>query len=305
MEVRARLEQTSSLSPYPGPRSLRSLSFPAGVRALWTATAAPALEAQHGGVHRRWRALPRVLCGVSAPRGVLPQPYKEFGGAGAAPPAALRRPLLPPPAGRAAGTQPALRARPGRGLRRGRAASAQGGCESPPGPRRPGTPLGAFGPRTRVPLRSVAMSSVFGKPRGGGGQQSAPLEVNLAILGRRGAGKSGEWGGCQGGMGVSCGPGSRWRDPGAVGLRAHSPTGLGGRLHPVSWARHGFSSLPRVLSSLGMTVAWHSLRFALSSSISHLSSVPCLALPRCLPTCFCAPCLHPSFLSLLSISVSL
>lgn len=38
------------------------------------------------------------------------------------------------------------------------------------------------------------MASVFGKPRAGGGQQSAPLEVNLAILGRRGAGKSGEWG---------------------------------------------------------------------------------------------------------------
>ncbi|KAF6132485.1 RAS like family 12 [Phyllostomus discolor] len=34
------------------------------------------------------------------------------------------------------------------------------------------------------------MSSVFGKPRAGSGQQSAPLEVNLAILGRRGSGKS-------------------------------------------------------------------------------------------------------------------
>ncbi|XP_032273854.1 ras-like protein family member 12 isoform X2 [Phoca vitulina] len=34
------------------------------------------------------------------------------------------------------------------------------------------------------------MSSVFGKPRAGSGPQSAPLEVNLAILGRRGAGKS-------------------------------------------------------------------------------------------------------------------
>ncbi|MBV95592.1 Ras-like protein family member 12, partial [Eschrichtius robustus] len=34
------------------------------------------------------------------------------------------------------------------------------------------------------------MSSVFGKPRAGSGQQSAPLEVNLAILGRRGVGKS-------------------------------------------------------------------------------------------------------------------
>ncbi|XP_016064095.1 PREDICTED: ras-like protein family member 12 [Miniopterus natalensis] len=34
------------------------------------------------------------------------------------------------------------------------------------------------------------MSSVFGKPRSSSGPQSAPLEVNLAILGRRGAGKS-------------------------------------------------------------------------------------------------------------------
>ncbi|KAL4836983.1 hypothetical protein H8958_011112 [Nasalis larvatus] len=34
------------------------------------------------------------------------------------------------------------------------------------------------------------MSSVFGKPRAGSGPQSTPLEVNLAILGRRGAGKS-------------------------------------------------------------------------------------------------------------------
>ncbi|XP_047398294.1 ras-like protein family member 12 isoform X3 [Sciurus carolinensis] len=34
------------------------------------------------------------------------------------------------------------------------------------------------------------MSSVFGKPRAVSGLQSAPLEVNLAILGHRGAGKS-------------------------------------------------------------------------------------------------------------------
>ncbi|XP_003460761.2 ras-like protein family member 12 isoform X1 [Cavia porcellus] len=34
------------------------------------------------------------------------------------------------------------------------------------------------------------MASVFGKPRAGSGPPSAPLEVNLAILGRRGAGKS-------------------------------------------------------------------------------------------------------------------
>lgn len=37
---------------------------------------------------------------------------------------------------------------------------------------------------------SFAMSSVFGKPRAGSGPHSVPLEVNLAILGRRGAGKS-------------------------------------------------------------------------------------------------------------------
>ncbi|XP_050007975.1 ras-like protein family member 12 isoform X2 [Alexandromys fortis] len=34
------------------------------------------------------------------------------------------------------------------------------------------------------------MSSVFGKPRAGSGPHNVPLEVNLAILGRRGAGKS-------------------------------------------------------------------------------------------------------------------
>ncbi|XP_062062117.1 ras-like protein family member 12 isoform X2 [Lepus europaeus] len=34
------------------------------------------------------------------------------------------------------------------------------------------------------------MASVFGKPRAGSAAHSAPLEVNLAILGRRGAGKS-------------------------------------------------------------------------------------------------------------------
>lgn len=36
----------------------------------------------------------------------------------------------------------------------------------------------------------------------GSGPQSAPLEVNLAILGRRGAGKSGEWGNCGEGKGL-------------------------------------------------------------------------------------------------------
>lgn len=48
------------------------------------------------------------------------------------------------------------------------------------------------GRETGVAICSFAMSSVFGKPRAGSGPHSVPLEVNLAILGRRGAGKSGE-----------------------------------------------------------------------------------------------------------------
>lgn len=53
------------------------------------------------------------------------------------------------------------------------------------------------------------MSSVFGKSRVGSGPQSAPLEVNLAILGRRGAGKSGEWGSCGEGKGLGGNRGDR------------------------------------------------------------------------------------------------
>lgn len=53
------------------------------------------------------------------------------------------------------------------------------------------------GPETSVAICSFAMSSVFGKPRAGSGPHSVPLEVNLAILGRRGAGKSGEWRGAR------------------------------------------------------------------------------------------------------------
>lgn len=53
------------------------------------------------------------------------------------------------------------------------------------------------GPETGVAICSFAMSSVFGKPRAGSGPHSVPLEVNLAILGRRGAGKSGEWRGAR------------------------------------------------------------------------------------------------------------
>lgn len=53
------------------------------------------------------------------------------------------------------------------------------------------------GPETSVAICSFAMSSVFGKPRAGSAPHSVPLEVNLAILGRRGAGKSGEWRGAR------------------------------------------------------------------------------------------------------------
>lgn len=174
MEVRARLEQTFSLSPYPGPRSLRSLSFPAGVRALWTATAAPALEAQHGGVHRRWRALPRVLCGVSAPRGVLPQPYKEFGGAGAAPPAGLRRPLLPPPAGRAAGTQPLCARGPGADFDGAERRAPREAASRPQGPDGPARRLGPLGQGPESLSAASPCPPCSGNPAGAAGSRARP-----------------------------------------------------------------------------------------------------------------------------------
>lgn len=127
---------------------------------------------------------------ASAPRGGLPRPLKGVRRSSAAPPAGSR---APPPAGsrRAAGTLPPAI---GSGPARGTDASAPGcqDCRSR-GPRRAGALFGTRRPKTRVALTSVAMSSVFGKPRAGSGLQIAPLEVNLAILGHRGAGKSGEW----------------------------------------------------------------------------------------------------------------
>lgn len=202
---------------------------------------------------------------------------------GAAPPAGLHRPLLPPPTG-AAGTQPAQhRVRgadtdwagsrvPGEPVTRSR------------GPRRAGTLLGALRPRPLVPLFNVAMSSVFGKPRAGSGPQSAPLEVNLAILGRRGAGKSGEWGGCREGKGIG-------RDRGASGGNWELCTcglalalALGASCSQVGWAKQIF-----FIASVS-SVAWRSLCFVLIS-ISYLFSVPCMARPLCLPTVFLCTCL--------------
>ena len=75
------------------------------------------------------------------------------------------------------------------------------------------------------------MSSVFGKPRAGSGQQSAPLEVNLAILGRRGVGKSGEWG--AGGR-----EGVRWGRERRRAVEGTGRCGLAGRL------LHWLSGLP-------------------------------------------------------------
>lgn len=112
-----------------------------------------------------------------------------------------------------------------------------------PGPRAPGKPAscspaplragllrGAHRPQTCVTVQGVAMSSVFGKPRAGSGPQSTPLEVNLAILGRRGAGKSGEW--CRGTCAAWCGTGRGWGGQCALLLGAGSSTGLGSFLHP-------------------------------------------------------------------------
>lgn len=120
-------------------------------------------------------ALPEVLGGrrnpLSAPG--RDEPLKGARGLGPAPPrggnAARGSDLLGSARGAGRGVRGA-----GRGHRRARSWGAR--CD-------PGA------------LSAVAMASVFGKPRAGSGPPSAPLEVNLAILGRRGAGKSGEWDG--------------------------------------------------------------------------------------------------------------
>lgn len=148
---------------------------------------------------------PRVGSGgEQAPRGAPAALTRSVAALRAAPPAGLRRLLLLAQLGRAAGTQPAWRSTPGPRARTSTGPSPRARGDPPissAGPRRAGTLLGALLLTTRVPLSSLTMSSVFGKPRAGSGPQSAPLEVNLAILGRRGAGKSGElggWGGAKG-----------------------------------------------------------------------------------------------------------
>lgn len=105
------------------------------------------------------------------------------------------------------------------------------------GPRRAATLLGALRPRPLVPIRSVAMSSVFGKPRAGSGPQSAPLEVNLAILGRRGAGKSGEWGGRREGTGLGGDRGVNGGNRELCTCGQALPLALGASCTQVHWAR--------------------------------------------------------------------
>lgn len=92
------------------------------------------------------------------------------------------------------------------------------------------------------------------------------------------------------------GPGQARDTDAALGWRADSSTGFGGFPHTqVSWARHR-----DFLHCLSFSVAWRVLCFVLSSSVSHLSSVPCPVLPLRLVVGVC----DPSILSLLSLAVS-
>lgn len=202
----------------------------------------------------------------------------ECGGSRGGP--ARRHPPAPPPrrAGPGRGNAARSRSTPGPRARTstGPSPRARGEpADRPPGPRLAGTLLGALLPRTRVPLSSVAMSSVFGKPRAGSGPQSAPLEVNLAILGRRGAGKSGESGGEQKGRGWA-GTGESGSGCGRACRQVH-PLVLGASCTQVGWVRQR-----DFLLCLSFSVAWLSLYFVLCSSISHLSSVPRLSFLLCL-----------------------
>lgn len=111
------------------------------------------------------------------------------------------------------------------------------------------------------------MSSVFGKPRAGSGPQSAPLEVNLAILGRRGAGKSGELGGRAKGKGLG---------GDVVDLLAgRLPHGLWGLPAP-RWV--GSDSVIFFFASVSLLLG------ALSTLSSALPSLICLRFLTCFPS---------------------
>lgn len=203
---------------------------------------------------------------MSRPRGGLQQPLQGV----------LRLSGRPRPPAFAGSSSPPGWARPRErsplgARRRTRARTSTGPSPRAPGdpatrsagPRRAGTLLGALLLTTRAPLSSLTMSSVFGKPRAGSGPQSAPLEVNLAILGRRGAGKSGELGG---GGGERKGFG--WGRCGLACRQARS-LALGASCTQGVWVRQR-----DFLLCLSFFVAWCSLYFVLSSSTSHLCSVP-------------------------------
>lgn len=221
----------SPLLSSPWPPSLRPLSFPVGSGGV------RAVDAQHRRGVRGRPELPsaRRDRGERAPRGAAQPLQGVWRRSGWPRPPDSPGPAYPP--GRAGPRERCLL-----GARRwardadanaAGSASAGGLASRSRGPRQAGTLLGALRPRTRVPLRSFAMSSVFGKPRSGSGQQSAPLEVNLAILGRRGAGKSGEWGAGRR-EGVRRGRERRGAvgGTGSCGLPRGSSTGFQGCLRP-------------------------------------------------------------------------
>lgn len=160
-----------------GTTSLYLPPLPPGTHSVWLfpeGLEEPSLvcEAQPRGGDAAGRQGPGGACRRRAAPAALTR-----SSAGGAPRRPARRPAAPPP--------PA--ARPGqRG--RGRLGARLLGSASAGDPACVSRGAGDAGR-----CRRVAMTSVFGKPRAGSAAHSAPLEVNLAILGRRGAGKSGEW----------------------------------------------------------------------------------------------------------------
>lgn len=144
MGVQTRLEAHFLSTSLPRPRFLWSLSFPAGSGGARDSDSAPALEAKHGGVRGRLSTLPRVVCGVRAPRGVLPQPLQGIwrsSGRPRPPGSTAPPPLLRPRGGNGARSTPG----PGRGRRLGGAASAGEPASPPEGPDGRARCLGPFG----------------------------------------------------------------------------------------------------------------------------------------------------------------
>lgn len=211
--------------------------------------------------------------GERAPQGRRPLQGRRR--SGAAPPAGTPAPAPPP--------------RPGwRGPRERRPLGAGPGKRTPtppgprvpgpaaPGPRRAGTLLAALR-RAPASLRSVAMASVFGKPRAGGGpQRRAPRgqQPSWGAAGRAspvsGVRAEGKGLGGDGGRGAV---GRKRSSRGVQNLTLPLSSGLSGA--QVSWLRHR-----DFLLCLSFSVAW--LPLAL------FSPPPCLQLSwvlACLSLC--------------------